>query len=177
MDISVRIPKNSFRIQYLEDNCVEKKQLSDLKDIMFKPVGVDLSNYNPSEICLRLRKFSDLSSSLTEIRSIKKKTGYSDERKLYGKGDFKSLKTIAANMGYEIWGEMLVNSTEYMMRINGELVSAFCQKIIPIGEFIKIETSDMRTINLLLNSLKVSDDERIEKNSAVLLAERMGLIS
>lgn len=175
-DISVRIPCNDFRKSFLENNSLSKKLLPVIKDTMYKPVGVSLSKYHPNEVCLRLREFEDNESSLVEIKTIKKSTGYSDEKKTFGKGKKVELKKIASDMYFEKWGEMSVISTEYQIKIKDKFLVALLQNITPVGEFIKIESEAQEALDSLLVLLKVSNEEKIERNAAVLLAEHLGLI-
>jgi len=143
---------------------------------MFKPFGANLKTYHPDNVCLRLRTIVDQPSTLVELRTIKTNTGYSDEKKLFGQGSPEGLKQKARELGYEPWGEMTVNSTEYKLNINNNLITVLFQKITPIGEFLKIESPSVDALNQILKILTVSDTEKIARNSAVLLAEKMGLI-
>ena len=138
---------------------------------------MDLNQYHPNKICLRLREFSDGHASLIEIQTVKAVTGYSDEKKTFGEGNLADLERIAKEMNFEKWGEMSVNSTEYTMSNNGSTTIALVQNIIPVGEFIKIESPTAKAINNFLKELNVSEEEKIERNAAVLLGEHLGLIA
>lgn len=175
-DFSIRIPVNSFRTQFLEINSINKIMLSGLVDTMYKPLGADLRKYHPGRTCLRLRETFGQESTLVELKTIKTGMGYTDEKTVFGEGQTEELKKKAKEMGFEPWGTMTVTSTEYTLKIGKNLVTALLQEIKPIGKFIKIESSSSETLTKCLRALKVSSDEKLEKNAAVLLAEKMNLV-
>jgi hypothetical protein len=175
-DYSIRIPVNNYRLQFLEKNGTNKQILSGITDIMYKPVGVDMRKYHPNKTCLRLRQSFGKESTLVEITTIKTGTGYTDDKKVFGEGATADLKKMAGEMGYEPWGEMTVSSTEYTLPIGKNLVSCLYQEIKPVGKFIKIEAPSSSAISNTIKAFKVTNKEIIERNAAVLLAEKMGLI-
>ncbi len=175
-DISVRIPITDSRQKYLEDNYVSLQNLPGLKDTMYKPVGVDLKNYHPNNVCLRLRQFSDTSASLTEIKTIKTNVGYADEKTINLSGTPDEMQQKAIEMGYEKWGKMSVISSEYKIKIEDETITVLSQTVDPVGIFLKIESPSQKSLNKLLIILQVKDNEKIEHNAAVLLGEKLGLI-
>jgi hypothetical protein len=175
-DISIRIPYTDSREKYLEDNYVSLQLLPGFKDIMYKPVGVDLKAYHPNDVCLRLRQFSDTSASLTEIKTIKNKTGYTDEKTFHISGTPNDMRQKAIEMGYEEWGNMSVISFEYKLEIDDEVVTVLSQSIDPIDYFYKIESPSEKSLDKLLKILQVKDSEKIQHNAAVMLAEKFGLI-
>ena len=71
---------------------------------------------------------------------------------------------------------MSVISFEYKLEVGEETVIILSQKIDPVGEFLKIESPSVEALNKVLKDLKVEDSEKIERNAAVLLAEKLGLI-
>lgn len=175
-DISIRIQSNQKRVEYLEKNFVSKKQLTKIHDWMFKPVGVDLNKYYPDKVCFRLREFENEVATLVEIETIKTDIGYQDKKKIVGEGEVDELKKKAELLGYEIWGEMNVNSIEYKISIDEMKVTVLSQKIDPIGEFIKIESESDKALIKLMKIFEVSKEEKIERNAAVLLGEKLNLI-
>lgn len=175
-DISVRIPITDKREKYIEDNYISLTNLPGLQDTMFKPIGVDLKKYHPNNICLRLRQFSDTSASLTEIKTIKTDVGYADEKIFHTSGTPQEMHQKATDMGYEEWGKMTVFSYEYKLEIDSDIVTVLSQALDPIGWFFKIESPSEKSLNKILAILEVSDDEKIERNAAVLLGEKLGLI-
>lgn len=175
-DISIRILSKPERIEYLENNSAAKRELPKIHDWMFKPMGITLDEYHPNRICLRLREFEDKTATLVELETIKADIGYQDKRKIFGEGESNDLKEKASNMGYEVWGEMLVSSVEYKILVDSEEVVVLRQTIDPIGEFLKIETGSEKALVELLGIFGVLDEEKIERNSAVLLGEKLGLI-
>ena len=166
-DISIRIPNTNERMKYVEDNFAAAQLLMGMKDTMYKPVGIDLKEYHPNNICLRLRQFDDGKSTLVELKTIKTETGYTDEKR---KVDLEELAK------YEVWGKMAVISFEYIIEVGEETVTILSQKIDPVGEFLKIESPSVEALNQILKELKVEDSEKIERNAAVLLGEKLGLI-
>lgn len=175
-DISVRIPITDKRQKYLDGNYVSLQNLPGLKDTMYKPINVDLVNYHPNNICLRLRQFSDTSASLTEIKTIKTDVGYADEKTFHQSGTPEEMKQKAIDMEYEEWGKMSVISFEYKLEIDDEVVIVLSQGIDPIGKFLKIESPSEKLLSKLLEILEVKVEEKIERNAAVLLGEKLGLI-
>jgi len=175
-DYSIRIPVNNYRLQFLEKNGTNKQLLSGITDTMYKPVGVNLGEYPPDKTCLRLRQSFGKESTLVEITTLKRGTRYTDEKNIFGEGNTADLKKIATKMGYEPWGEMTVSSTEYTVAIGKNLVSCLYQEIKPVGKFIKIEAPSSFALGNVIKAFKVTNSEKIERNAAMLLAEKMNLI-
>ena len=166
-EISIRIPNTDERIKYVEDNFVAAQLLMGIKDTMYKPIGVSLAEYHPNNICLRLREFDDGKSTLVELKTIKTETGYTDEKRTVDPEELTK---------YEVWGKMTVISFEYKIEVGEEIVTILSQKIDPVGEFLKIESPSVAALNKILKDLKVEDSQKIERNAAVLLGEKLGLI-
>ena len=166
-DFSIRVPNTDERMRYVQDNFVGAQLLMGMKDTMYKPIGLILKEYNPNNICLRLRLFDDGKSTLVELKTIKTETGYTDEKRTVNPEELTK---------YEVWGKMSVISFEYKLEVGEETVIILSQKIDPVGEFLKIESPSVEALNKVLKDLKVEDSEKIERNAAVLLAEKLGLI-
>lgn len=178
MDYSIRIPSTTERIALLESRCAKKTPLSALKDILFKPSGVTLKEFDPAKVAVRLREFSgeDKPSTLVKIAFTKTQTGYTDSTEELGRGETGALIGRARELGYEKWGEVSRVSTEYLLDFNGEAVNIFVQELDPIGTFIKIETKTQESLDKALELLSATASEKIEKNAAVLLAEKLNLL-
>lgn len=177
MDYSIRIPSTPERIALLERQCAKRIPLSTIKDILFKPSGVSLKEFNPAKVAIRLREFADeRPSTLTKITTTKTQTRYTDSKEALGSGETKVLLRRARELGYEKWGEISNVNTGYLLNFDGEVVKVFVQELAPIGTFIKIETETREGLDRVLALLSATPDERIEKNAAVLLAEKLNLL-
>jgi len=175
-DFSVRIPATPGRLNILETNCVEKKNLPPIKDFLFKPKTTDLKNYSPENICLRLREFPDKLSSLTEISTIKTEIGYSDFKKNLGIGKTSELINKAKQKDFEKWGELDTSSTEYKIQIDNENITVLLQEINPVGKFLKVEAPSQEALKKAVLFLSATRKDIISQNAAFLLAKKMGLI-
>lgn len=179
-DFSIRIPATPERMKLLEEKASERKLLFKIRDIMFKPVGIPLANYRPDQVCIRLREFIDETnpSTLLEIKTVKTDTGYTDEKRLLGEGKTLELLDRARELGYEQWGEMTTTSIEYKLDFGeGWAASVLSQEIVPVGIFLKIESLTQGGLERALELLSATQEERIEKNAAVLLAEKLSLLN
>jgi hypothetical protein len=174
MDYSIRIPASPDRIKILEQACLEKKSLPKIKDYLYKPKGVDIKNFHPKEVCIRLREFISQKkpSTLTKIMTTKTKSGYFDQKENLGVGKTDYLITKARNLGLERWGEIHTTSTEYELKY----VNVLLQKQLPIGLFIKIESGEKVGLQKALKLLSANENEKINKNAAELLAEYLEII-
>lgn len=178
MDYSIRVPVTRKRKKILEEKVVSKKKLSRIKDYLFKPAGIDLKVFHPDKKWIRLREFveGDFPSTLIKGEVIKTPSGYMDKKDKLGKGKTKDLFEKASKLGYEKWGEVATTSTEYRLDIGGVTAEVLSQDISPIGTFLKIESETQKGLDRALELLKVKESEKIEKNAAVLLGEKLGLI-
>ena len=176
MDYSLRIPATEKRIKILEEKSTSKKLLPKIKDILFKPKEVPLTNFNPNNICIRLREFTDehKPSTLLKLTFTKTKTGYTDEREDLGLGITKGLLQKAKDLGYEKWGQVSTQSVEYDLGNNIQVLS---QELKPVGTILKIESKTQSGLDKAMKLLSVHESEKIEKNAAVLLAEKLKLMS
>ncbi|MBU0569350.1 hypothetical protein KKB40_01035 [Patescibacteria group bacterium] len=145
-----------------------------VKDYMFKPTGVELVNFPPNENCVRLREFVDgeKPSSLIKITVIRNKDGYSDKKKKLKDGKTQELQIEAKKMGFEGWGVFMNTSFEYDLKFAQVLL----EKLTPTGKFLKIESETQEGLKKTLALLGAKKEERISKNAAVLLAEKLKLI-
>jgi hypothetical protein len=172
-DFSVRIQVTPARLQILEEKCLAKKHLPVVKDYLFKPKGKPLKDFNPGDICIRLRDFSN-SNRLSTLKEITKE----DER-ILGEAEAVVLFEQAERLGYETWGELTRISVEYVLKFENQLeATVFDQKIIPVDEnaFLKVESTTKEGLKEALKMLLAENEEIIAKNAAELLAEKMGLI-
>lgn len=179
-DFSIRIPATPKRIQLLEKKSSEKRVLSRIRDVMFKPIGRKLTSYHPNKACIRLREFleEELPSTLVEIKTVKAKIGYGDKKRKFGKGKTSGLMAKAEKLGYEQWGEMFTVSTEYKLDFDNNLrATVLFQEITPVGKYLKIESLTQKGLEKALALLSATGEEKIERNAAVLLAEKLGFVS
>ncbi len=177
-DFSIRVPTSEKRLAVLEQRCVAKRDLTPIMDIMFKPKGVDLADFHPGKTCVRLREFpaEEKPSTLVALKTVKAESGYSDERQKLGEGETKELVSRAEAMGYEEWGRMKTKSTQFDLEFGENSAQVLSQQIDPVGGFLKIESPNQPGLREALELLSASEGEKISKNAAVLLAEKMGLV-
>ncbi len=177
-DFSIRIPTTPDRIRLLKEKSVRSKSLSRIRDIMFKPSGIDLKDYSPDKVCVRLREFmeEDIPSTLVKLTTTKISDGYTDEKEKLGKGETENLIAKAKKLGFEKWGEMSTVSTEYLLDFNGLKISVLSQEITPVGRYLKIESPSPNGLKKPLKLLGAKQNERIQENAAVLLAKKQNLL-
>jgi len=178
MDFSIRIPATDERISFLEKYCTSKKELPQIKDYLYKPIGVSLADFNPENVCVRIREFIDEAkpSTFIKLTIVKQEVGYSDEREEYGTGIPGELFEKAKEMNFEKWGEFSTHTFEFQISTGNNHCSVLLQDLDQIGKYLKIEAPDQETLVKTLALLKANESERIEKNAGVLLAEKMELI-
>ena len=178
MDYSIRIPATEERLKILDEKSISKKSLSKIKDILLKPTSIPLNDFHPDNVAVRIREFIEENKPATFIKMTFTKTasGYTDQKEDYGNGTVEKLLQKAKQMGYEKWGELETQSTEYELNLNNQKVTVLCQNILPLGIFLKIESENQNTLDQALNLLNAKPDDRIEKNAAILLAEKLKLI-
>lgn len=178
MDYSIRIPTTKERFEILESKEVTKRKLPKIKDYLFKPKGVKLSDFHPDKYAVRLREFTDeyKPSTLQKFNFIKADLGYTDEREDLGVGQTAILLKKAEQLGYEKWGVISTRSIEYTFNTNGDNVHVLYQELIPIGNFLQIESENQEGLNEIMKMLSVNESEKIEKNAATLLGEKLDLI-
>jgi adenylate cyclase class IV len=174
MDYSIRIPATDDRTELLKKAASSDRELSKVKDILFKPLGEKLSGFNPNNVYVRLRIFEDDTqpATLIKVKTSKTDIGYTDEKEELGIGSEEELFKKAEELGYEKWGEILTHSGEFTLPDSKCLL----QNITPVGAFIKIESPTQEGLKKTLETLNADTDEKIEKNAAVLLAEYLNLI-
>ncbi|MFA6602251.1 MAG: hypothetical protein WCT01_00455 [Candidatus Shapirobacteria bacterium] len=172
-DYSIRFPTTKERLEKIEVITESKKLLPKITDLMYKPKGKGLDEYDPKLICMRLRVFEDQSATLVELRVIKKDVGYTDERTDYGKGTKEELEVKLEDMGYEFWGGMETTSWEYIIEVNREKVMVLYQENKPVGNLIKIEAPSYESLVKIMEILEITDEEKIERNMVALLAEKL----
>lgn len=177
-DYSVRIPTTQERLEILEAEDPSPTDLPPIQDMMFKPKGVDMTEYHPGEIAVRLREFvdSDKDSTLMELKTILTDDGYTDKRKIFGEGRAELLISKAQEMGYEEWGRMQTRSKMYDLDVEGAFAKVLYQQIGSVGSYLKLESPTQAGLAATLELLSVSEEKRIRKNATVLLAEQMRLI-
>jgi len=175
-DFSIRIPATDERIQVLEERCGTGIELPRITDIMYRPTNQSLEEFPPDKVCVRLRAFtdSDRPATLVKISTITTETGYTDQKEKLAEGEVEELIKQAQNRGYEEWGRMSTISVQYDFTLpDGTVISILYQKIDPVGEFLKIESPTQEGLRQALVFLSASEEEKIEKNAAVLLAEKL----
>ncbi len=178
MDYSIRIPASEERIIELEERAVKKEQLTRVEDYVFKPEGIELKDFHPEKVCVRLRRFleGDKEASLEKITTTLTELGYTDEKEKLGEGEVNDLLKRARELGYEKWGEFATVSVQYSLNLGGEKVQVLLQELRGVGRFLKIEAGTQDGLNKALEVLQAGEEEKIEKNAAVLLGEKLGLI-
>lgn len=172
MDYSVRVKAEEGNKIRLDSDNLGKRMLPRIKDSLFKPKGVELKDFNPGIVCIRLRVFEDGRASLIKLRTINVGLGYSDEREDLGKGEEVELLKIAEEKGWEKWGELENSSTEYTK----EGYRVLIQEVQPLGSYLKIEAESEEKLAEAIKWLGIDKSGLIEKNAAALLAEKMGLV-
>ncbi len=178
MDYSIRIPATEERLKILDEKNVSKKSLSKIKDILLKPINTSLKDFHPDNVAVRIREFVEEDKPATFIKMTFTKTdsGYTDQKEDYGNGTVEELLQKAKQMEYEKWGELETESIEYILNLNNQKVTVLCQNISPLGIFLKIESENQEALDQTLNLLNAQPDDKIEKNAAILLAEKLKLI-
>lgn len=174
-DYSIRFPATQERLEKIGTWAKTKKLLPRITDLMYKPKGKKLAQYNPKLICMRLRVFEDQSATLVELRVIKKEVGYTDQRTDYGNGTKEELEVKLDTMGYEFWGGMETTSWEYVIEVNDQQVMVLYQENKPVGNLIKIEAPSYESLVETMKVLKIKDGEKIERNMVALLAETLNM--
>lgn len=172
---SIRIPVTDERVRILDRTKTEKEVLTVVKDHLFKPKGQKLVEFNPKEICVCLREdlMESGRSDLTEIKTPKAQIGYYSDKRLIAEGIVTDLFRKAEELGYEKWGELTTSSEEYIFP---NRVTVLWQMINPVGNFVKVESFTLSGFEEIMRLLSAGEEEKIEENAAVLLAEQMGLI-
>jgi len=178
MDYSIRVPANEERISILKTKALDEEMLTKIKDYVFKPKGVKLSDFHPNDVCVRLREFLEGGNlaSLAKITTTHTEAGYTDEKEKLGEGKVDELLAKAEELGYEKWGEFATVSVQYSLDLEGEKVQVLSQELGVVGTFLKIEAETQEGLKKTLELLEAGEGERIEKNAAVLLGEKLGLI-
>jgi adenylate cyclase class IV len=174
MDYSIRIPATKERARILNTKAVSKRMLSRIKDYVFKPRGTSLADFHPDTVCVRLREFleGDKQATLVKIVTTQTDAGYTDTKEEFGEGSVEELVKNAEKLGYEKWGEIATVSTEYDLGY----AQVLSQELSTVGTFLKIESDTQDGLTRTLKLLKASEGEKIVKNAAVLLGEKLGLI-
>lgn len=178
MDYSIRVSASDERVAVLEEKALEKEQLTRIKDYVFKPLGVELKDFHPDEVCVRLREFLEGENAATLVKIVTTKTeaGYTDEKEKLGEGKVDELLKKAEELGYEEWGRFATVSIQYTLDLGGEKVQVLLQDLEGIGKYLKVEAATQDGLRKAMEILKANEGEKIEKNAAVLLGEKLGLI-
>lgn len=163
MDYVLRIRLTDEIESVLENNNVGKSELEPVIDIFYKPRKVQIKHFSPRMNIVRLRRFPDR-EELAKTKVFKLGLGYTDEK-----------ERIDSLDGYDEWGRLKSHSTEYRLAVSDTTVKILRERF-PFGRFIKIEAPSTDVLSRAVNFLGVRASETINKTSAEMLAEHMGLI-
>jgi hypothetical protein len=178
-DYSVFLKANEAHVAHLQQLDHSPKRWTPIEDIFFLPKNKTLQQYNPYDICMRLRTPLEgtAKSSLDEIVIQPHKEGYTTHTTYRETGSKETLLDRADVLGYEQWGAIVRRSYAYVIHLSQqETVSVSYQDIDPLGSYLKVEAQTEHALASVLDMLFVKHKDIIYKNSAVLLAEQMGLL-
>lgn len=162
-DFVVRTEHSPRLEEKIESKAANSQELSEIKDIFYKPEDLELADFNPREVILRKRKFPDRETKF-KIKIVKKPLGYTDTK-----------EKIQSLEDYEKWGEFNSFAVEHELKIEKEKIKVLVEKF-DFGKYIKIEAPSVETLDKVLEELELERSDIIEKNSAELLAEDMNKI-
>ena len=162
-DYVTRIKPTKQLLKLIKKKKVSKRKLDKITDIFYRPVGVPLAEFSPEKIIVRKRIFPRR-VEICKLEIKKDIAGYATK------------KTMLEDLdGYEEWGRFTGKGKQYIIEIGEEEVMVL-RELFSFGEYIKIEAPSVDTLKKTFELLGVNKGDRIEKNSAVLLAESEGLI-
>jgi hypothetical protein len=78
-DFVVRTEHSPRLGEKIESKAANSQELSEIKDIFYKPEDLELADFNPREVILRKRKFPDRETKV-KINIVKKPLGYTDTK-------------------------------------------------------------------------------------------------
>ena len=163
MDYVIRIKLTNKIEEILTKSAIQKKELSPITDFFYKPKDMALKQFNPNQVIVRLRKFSDR-ETITKIKIIKAEIGYTDKKE--------QLNDLE---NYEQWGQFTASSIRYQIKLNEQTINVLKENF-PFGKFIKIEAPSEQLLRNAIDFFEVEPKDIIQKNSTALFAESMRLI-
>lgn len=161
-DFVIRSPYTAELEDHIQSEAKQKQELSEIHDRFYKPEGVPLEEFSPRDVIVRKRTFPDR-ETLVKIDIIQEPVGYTDTK-----------EEVESLDGYEQWGEFASSAIEYTLRIEDTDFSVLIEHF-SFGKYIKIEAPSEQMLDILIEELGLEGEEIIEKNSAELLAEDIGI--
>lgn len=179
---SILIPVTEKRRIIINNHGKKQDSVRNKRIYYFKPRGVSLSKYSPEEIYLELKEAYESAgkSLLTEVKPRKGNPLEIDKFRELGRGEFNELVEIAEKLDFEKWGELRysLESWQLLDKDQGNIIYAFVHIFDSeqLGKLIRVSTYNKKHLDKVLMLLSVNEDEIINKNYPMLLAEKMELV-
>lgn len=163
--ISIRTNITQEVLKVLENRYITKEKLNPVKEVFLKPKGISLKDFHPNNKILKM----GISGRNAVLTLVLFKDNSNIEYNLYSENEDKVLKLIE-ELGFEIWGKLESQPIRYKLRG----ADVFLENFNEIGGFLRIESENQVSLD---NNIGLLNAENIiKKNSAVLLAEKLGLV-
>lgn len=174
---SCRIKRTQALINWLDKNAVVKQQLTAIEDRYFKPINISLEKFSPQKKALRIRIFWERKKTqLAFLQFFYKQRTYSHSRYVFFEGPLEEAENIVSDLGFEEWGRQKIQCFEYIIDYKNKKLTVLDECLDGKKCYLKIETSEEKTIIEFLKKIKIFPKKSLRKNMIWLLALEKKLI-